>query len=261
MKPFPPVALLVVSLLVSALSDAQAQGTRLLKGTVLDSANHKPVSRAAIYLGRAATGQRTANDGTFSVPAEESPQILMVRLPGYVPAFVAVPAGAAGTETDLGTTSVRRVKTDADRADAQAADVTVYPELVRFYDHMKRYPNGLFLRPDDLQRVGGSLFDLIRQKPGFHFICYTNRRGETDCGQQANRGRGSIMGRSEQSPEQQACLLEVWTNDQVRQWTLDEVQMDDVLAVEAYPNPGTTPQDFAGSPCAAVMLYMKRLGS
>jgi len=181
----------------------------------------------------------------------------MVRRWGYVPALVTIPEGIAGTETDLGATSMRQLKTDPDRAAAQDADVRMYPELARFYDHKARYRQGVFLTPDDLQRVGGSLFTLIRQKPGFHFICYVTRKRERDCGQQASRGRTYIMNPNPTSAEQQPCLLELWTNALGPRRTLDEVQTDDVLAVEAYPDPGATPQEFTGSPCAAIMLWMK----
>jgi hypothetical protein len=33
--------------------------------------------------------------------------------------------------------------------------------------------------------------------------------------------------------------------------------VDAILAAEAYPNPGVTPGQYAGSPCAALILYMK----
>ena len=235
-------------------------GSRTIKGTVVDSANHKPVPQAAIYLGRTAIGQHTGNDGTFRVSVADGPLVLMVRRWGYVPALVTIPEGIAGTETDLGTTSMRQLKTDSDRAAAQGADVRMYPELAQFYDHKARYRQGVFLTPDDLQRTGGSLFTLIRQKPGFHFICYVTRNGERDCGQQPSRGRTSIMNPNPASAEQTPCSLELWTNALGPQRTLDEVQMDDVLAVEAYPDPGVTPPEFKGSPCAAIMLWMKQIG-
>ena len=52
----------------------------------------------------------------------------------------------------------------------------------------------------------------------------------------------------------------LWTNALGPQHTLDEFQMEDVLAVEAYPHPGITPPEFAGSPCATIMLWMKHSG-
>jgi hypothetical protein len=252
----------VVTLVLGAVNTASGQGgSRTIKGSVVDSVRHTPVSQAVIYLGRMPTGQRTGNDGTFRVSAPERPLVLMVRRWGYVPALIAIPEGPAAIETDLGTTSMRQLKTDADRAAAQDADVRVYPELVQFYDHKASYRQGVFLTPEDLERVGGSLFTLIREKPGFHFICFATRKGEWDCGQQSSRGPTSIMTPNPTSAEREPCLLQLWTNALGPQQTLDEVQMDDVLAVEAYPHPGITPPEFAGSPCATIMLWKKQNGS
>lgn len=253
--------MLATTLILTAMHATLVQGaSRTIKGTVVDSADHKPVSRAVIFLGRWSTAQRTGDDGTFRVRAPTDPALLLVRRPGYVPAVVLVVEGDSGSEVDLGTTSMRQVKTDADRAEAQNADVSVYPELAQFYDHKTHYRQGLFFRPDDLQRSGGSLFTLIRQKPNFHFICYVTRRGDWDCGQQESRGRTSITNPNPRSAEQEPCLMVVLTNALGPQHTLDEFQMSDVLAVEAYPHPGVTPPEFTGSPCATVILWMRNGG-
>jgi len=256
--------MVAVMVLLTAGHAAWAQNrSRTLTGTVVDSANHKPISPAAIFLGRVPTGQRTGGDGTFRVPASTGSLVLMVRRPGYIPALISIRADTTATDMDLGTISLRQVRTDADRADAQATDLVVYPELAQFYDRKARYRAGLFLTPDDLQRVGGSLFNYIRQKPGFHFLCYVTQRGEWDCGAERSRGRTSIMNANPTSREQEPCLLNLWFNSVGvgPQRTLDQVQMSDVLAVEAYPNPGVTPPEFAGSPCAAIMLWMTQAGS
>ncbi len=253
--------MLATTLILTAMHAALVQGgSRTIKGTVVDSADHKPVAKAVIYLGRWSTAQRTGDDGTFHVPAPADRTLIMVRLPGYVPAVVVVAAGDSGSEMDLGTTTLLKVKTDADRAEAQNADILMYPELAQFYDHKAKFRQGLFLTPDDLQRVGGSLFTLIRQKPNFHFICYVTRRGDWDCGQQESRGRTSIMNPNPRSAEQEPCLMVVLTNAIGPQHTLDEFQMSDVLAVEAYPHPGVTPPEFTGSPCATVILWMRNGG-
>jgi hypothetical protein len=254
--------MLAVPLVLAAADPAWGQGrSRTIKGTVVDSANHKPISQAVIQLGRMPTGQRTGNDGAFRVSAPETPVVLMVRRSGYIPALIAVSEGPAASETDVGTTSMRQSKTDADRAAVQDADVIVYPELAPFYERKATYRQGtVFLTPDELQRVGGSLFSLIRQKPGFRFICIRTRKGNVDCGQEASRGRTSIMNPNPRSAEQEPCLLALWTNGLEQHRTLDEVRMDEVLAVEAYPHPGVTPPEFAGSPCATIMLWMKQNG-
>jgi hypothetical protein len=252
-----PVAILATTLVLTVVNAALGQGgSRTFKGTVVDSANQKPLSGAGIFLSRMTTAQRTGDDGTFRASAPTDPAPLLVRKPGYVPAVIVIAAGDSGSEKDLGTISMRKVKTDADRADVQNADMQMYPELARFYDHKATYRQGLFLTPDELQRVGGSLFALIRQKPNYHFICYVTRRGDVDCGQEASRGRTSIMNPHPRSAEQEPCLMVLWTNALGPQRTLDEIQMDDVLAVEAYPHPGVTPAEFTGSPCATIMLWM-----
>ena len=229
---------------------------RTIKGTVVDSASHKPISQATIYVGRTTAG-RTGNDGTFRVAADQDPTVLMVHRSGYIPALVDLPQDTTPTEKDLGTLSLPPVKTDADRAVVQDADTRMFPELASFYDHKTRYRQGVFLTPDDLERLGGNLFGWIRQKQGFHFICIFTRRGDVDCGQEATRGRTSITNPHPTSRETEPCLLSVWTNALGPQHTLDEFQMSDVLAVEAFPTPGVTPPEFAGSPCATIMLWMK----
>jgi hypothetical protein len=111
---------------------ASGQGaTRTIKGTIVDSANHKPLSQAVLYLGRWSTAQRTGGSGTFRLTVPIDPALLLVRRPGYVPAVDLVVEGDSGSELDLGAISMRKVKTDADRVDAQNADVSVYPELAQ----------------------------------------------------------------------------------------------------------------------------------
>ena len=255
-------AMFALTLALAAVNPASGQGrTRTIKGTVVDSAKHKPVSQAAIFIGRMFTGQRTGDDGTFHVTAPQGPLVVMIRRPGYIPVLTALAGDTSGTDTDMGAANMQQVKSDADRAAVQDADMKIYPELSRFYDHKARYRQGLFLAPDDLQHGGGSLFTLIRQKPNFHFICIITQRGDQDCGQEASRGRTSIMNPNPTSAEQTPCLMQVWSNGLGPQKTLDQVQLDDVLAVEAFPHPGVTPTEFMGSPCAAIMLWMKEGGT
>ncbi|HEY7192283.1 MAG TPA: hypothetical protein VH439_00935 [Gemmatimonadales bacterium] len=251
------LVLSVSILLLSAASTTMAQRhPRTIQGIVVDSGNHKPLSQAVIYVGRIATGQRTGNDGVFTVTADSEPLVVMVRHWGYVPVIISVGPGTDSV-TNAGTVGLRQVKKDEDRAAVANVDMAIFPELYHFYQRKAHYKSALFLTPDDLQRVGGNLINLIREKQGFHFICFVNKRDEVDCGQQASRGRTSIMNPNPTSAEQEPCLMTVWDNALSHHRTLDEYLMDDVLAVEAYPNPSATPPDFAGSPCAALMLWMK----
>jgi hypothetical protein len=244
------------------VDSARAQDrTRIITGTVVDSVSTKPLAQAEIFVGRTSAQEHTGKDGTFRVPAAQGPVVLMVRRAGYVPVFLTAPGDTAGSETDVGTARLRPVKTDADRAALQAADVRAFPELARFYQDKAAYPQGLFFTPDDLERMGGALLPFIRQKPNFRFICFVNRKHEVDCGQELSRGPTSIMRGNPASREQEPCELEVWTNggEPFRQ-TLDNILVDAVLAAEAFSNPGVTPPPYKGSPCAALILYMKETG-
>jgi len=49
----------------------------------------------------------------------------------------------------------------------------------------------------------------------------------------------------------------VWRAGVVASTSLDEIQITDVLAMEAYASAATTPGDFAGSRCGVVVLWMK----
>lgn len=255
----------VMALILAGASAAAAQSpSRTIKGTVVDSANHKPLPQASVYIMRAPTGQRSGNDGTFHITADTDIVILMIRRPGYVPALVSLPPGPSASEADAGTIALRQVRSDSDRTEVEDVDRKVFPELTRFYDHKTRYgkSGAVFLAPDELQRIGGGLFSYIRQKPGFHFLCYVTQHGDWDCGEQRGRGRTSITNPNPRSAEQPPCPLSLWYNSVGvgPQKTLDQVQMGDVLAVEAYANPGVTPPEFAGSPCATIMLWMKPTG-
>ncbi len=73
------------------MSGATLTLAAVIKGTVVDSAKHKPVSQAAIFIGRMPTGQRTGDDGTFHVSAPQGPLVVMIRRPGYVLAVEAFP--------------------------------------------------------------------------------------------------------------------------------------------------------------------------
>src|SRR2546428_14144356 len=76
-------------------------GSRTLKGTVVDSTNHKPISQAVIYAGRWTAGS-PGNDGTFGVTPDQDPTRLIARRPGYIPALVPVPRDSTTPEQDLG---------------------------------------------------------------------------------------------------------------------------------------------------------------
>src|SRR2546426_7807124 len=72
MRPSTAGVMLAMTLVLTAVGAAPGQGgSRTIKGTVVDSANHKPVSQAVIHLRRMTTGQRTRDDGTVRVAAPQ----------------------------------------------------------------------------------------------------------------------------------------------------------------------------------------------
>src|SRR5260221_2692844 len=143
-------AMFAVTLALAAVNAASGQGrTRTIKGTVVDWARPKQVSQAAIFIGRMFTGQRTGDDGTFHVSAPQGPLVVMIRRPGYIPVLTALAGDTSGTDTDMGAANTQQVKSDADRAAVQDADMKIYPELSRFYDHKARYRQGFFFQAED----------------------------------------------------------------------------------------------------------------
>src|SRR6266446_6823450 len=92
-------AMFAFVLVLAAVNLAAGQGgTRSITGTVMDSANHKPLSQAGGSFGRMPASQRTGNDGKFSMSGPPDALLLAVRRPGYVPVIVEVPADTVATD-------------------------------------------------------------------------------------------------------------------------------------------------------------------
>jgi carboxypeptidase family protein len=253
------VALVAASLVICRVAGAGAQDAgRTVEGKVLDSRNEKPISGAQVYFDREELDAVSGADGSFKAPIGQGGHRFVIRRPGYVPQHAAAGPGAAGERVDLGTVHLRQVKTDADRDTVEAVDLELHPRLASFYDRMHKYRQGSFLTPDDMQRNGGVLSQIIRAKTGFRNMCVANRQGELDCGK-SYRGPTTILGSGRPAHEEdQMCFVRVWTDDVGPERALDDIRMDEILAVEAYPNTNTTPREFPGSSCATIRLWMKR---
>jgi hypothetical protein len=188
-------------------------------------------------------------------------QVLIARRSGYVPERIEVPAAENGSDIDVGTVNLRQVKNDADKATVRAFDIELHPGLAAFYDRKDKYRGGAFFTPDELERMAGSITQMVRARTGFRDICVANRQGQLDCGK-ADRGPSTIMGSGTSSFEQQKmCFVRVWTDDVGPERALDDIRIDEILAVEAYPNTNLTPREFPGSDCATIRLWMKRAES
>ena len=243
------------TLLVVLAGALQAQENRIIKATVVDAGN-KPLSGATVYLDGDEADVRSGKDGSLTLQAPNAEATLVVRKPGYVPASIKVPQGG---EVNAGTAQLRQIKSDEDREAVKAIDLQLYPRLAGFYDRKARYKQASFLTPDEVQRSAGTVTDIIRQKQGFHEMCIGNRQGGLDCGKKSNRGPSTIYGSgSPGNAVQQMCFARVWTDDVGPERTLDEIHLNEILAIEAYPSAITTPSEFPGGSCVTIRLWMKR---
>jgi hypothetical protein len=231
------------------------QGLRTVSiaGRIMDEANKKALAGAMIYLNRFPQQELSDKDGRFVV-TNEAPVELIVRRVGYVPFSTTVEPD----HSNVGDVLLHPVRTDADRKALEAMDVKIYPQLAAFYQRRAEFRRGAFFTPDDLARAAGTIPDLLRPRPGFKNICVMNRRDEWDCGK-ADRGPTTIMGSGQSSfARENECTVRVWTDDVGPEKTLDDVRLDELLAVEAYPTPNDTPKGLGTSQCASVRLWTKR---
>jgi hypothetical protein len=58
--------------------------------------------------------------------------------------------------------------------------------------------------------------------------------------------------------EQQLCLTRIWVDEVGPERSLEEIPVKEVLAIEAYPSVANTPTEFPGSPCATIMLWIRK---
>jgi hypothetical protein len=224
-----------------------------ITGRVVGSLSKKPLANAAIYLNGALSKEGSAGDGSFSV-SHEAPAELIVRRAGFVPFAVIVDPD----KSNVGEIALQPVETDADRRALDTMNQRIYPQLRSFYERRAQVKRGAFWTPDDVERSAGSIPNLVRQKPGFRNICVANRQGEWDCGK-GNRGPTTIMGSGQSSfAAELDCTVRVWTDDVGPEQTLDEIRLDEVLAIEAYPTPNDVPKGLGQAQCATVRLWMKR---
>ncbi|MBI4502604.1 MAG: hypothetical protein HY700_15770 [Gemmatimonadetes bacterium] len=249
---------LIMAVLLGALSPAPARaqaGSRTITGTAVDSASGKPLSGAMAYANRTIGGKPTGKDGRFALAAEPLEPFFVVRVPGYVPAKV--PWSNADSTGSVGRVRLRRVKGDQDRFAVQAEDIRVYPQLARFYDRKANLRQGAFLTPDEVKLRGtSSLRDVIRQMPGLQRMCLVTREGELDCGKSLDRGPTTILN---QPAQPDVCVAAIWYYGFTGPThpSMEEVRMDEVIAIEGYERAGSTPAEFSGHNCGAMVLWMK----
>jgi len=239
---------LVLGLLQFGAGLLLAQGNTIT-GTIIDSASSKPLAGALVYVGQTAPGKGTGKDGKFRVDNVGAGAVVVVRHAGHVPKGI-TPPEAGG---DVGTLPLRAVKTDEDREAVDIGNKRVFPQLADFYSRRKALSAGFFFTPDDVELSGARQpSDVVRRATGLRNVCVVDRQGAADCGDPTKRGT-TYSGFQESGP----CIAVIWTGGARARGALDEMAINDVLAIEAYAQPGSTPPDFAGSRCATIVVWMK----
>ncbi len=240
------LTLLAVGLSISP-SRIQAQPT--LTGTLVDTASGKPLSGAEIFFITDPSGQKSGKDGRFTVKARTAQETTLIfRKNGYVPV-----RASAGDGTDLGMLYLRPIKGDTDIVAVDAFDLLVYPTLAPFYRRKREITQAYFFTPEEVARGGRMVSDVLRRNRALGNICLKQSTGELDCGVSAKRGTTYSDFRS---GEAAPCAVVNYVDGKRSDASVDELQISEVLAIEAYPLASITPREFADGRCGAVVVWL-----
>ncbi len=220
----------------------------VLVGTVLDSASNKPLADAVVYVG-STPGEPTRKDGRFRVAVGPG-AVVVVHRAGYVPRGVTLPAAG----DDAGTVVLHKVKTDEDRRVVEMETLRVYPRLSGFFQRKQQFTAGFFFSPEEIAVSGARQpSEILRRAQGLRNICLADRQDAVDCGDPSKRGTTYSGFRSGEVQ----CAAAIWTPEGKARGALDDMLVDGILAIEVYPQPGSTPPEFAGSRCATVVVWSR----
>lgn len=244
--------LLALVLLVAFAAQAGLAQDRAITGVVVDSSSNKPLVGATVYVGLEAAGNPTVKDGKFSVDKAGPGDLVVVHRAGYVPRPIAVPEGSGSV--DLGAVRMRQAKSTEDRAAVDAEDLRVHPFLADYHRRKAELTAGVFYNQEDIEVTGTrNLTEVIRRMPGFRIACIVDRQDQWDCGEDTKRGTTYSGFRSSDT----RCATAFWTTAGRLHSSAEEILTEDVAAIEAYAQPGSTPADFSGSRCGTVVVWMR----
>jgi hypothetical protein len=240
-----------LTLLVAGLtlSTERIQAQPPLTGTLIDTLSGKPLSGAEIFFVTDPAGQKSGKDGRFSVKRRDGQgTTLIFRKSGYVP------IRAVASETgDLGTLYLRPIKGDSDVVAVDAFDMLVYPGLASFYRRKRELTQAYFFTPEEVARGGRTVSDVIRRNRALSGLCLKQATGDLDCGVSAKRGTTYSGFRS---GEEAPCAVINYVDGKRTESDLDDLQISDVLAIEAYPLISMTPREFQDGRCGAVVVWL-----
>ena len=228
-------------------------------GRVVDSLSAKPLERAVIYFDRETVDLFSRADGWFRIdrptPADT---ILVVRRIGYVPTRVRVPYSASASEIDLGPIRLRAVATKLDQIAIEAEEVKRYPQLEDFYRRRARL-TGFFMTPEEIARASArkpsNLVErTVRVKTGCNDVGAGRwqKGAPFDCTALNSRPQGAVVGGAVTVVN---CEMDIWLNGQRSPFQLDEIPVKEIVALEVYSGPATTPPMYASGHCGVVAIW------
>ncbi len=230
-----------------------------MTGRVEDSLSGKVLERSFVYFEGQVGDNFSKSDGRFRINRPTiTDTILVIRRIGYVPIRVVVPNSAAASLVDMGTVKLRAAATKLDRIAIEAEEKARYPHLEGFY-HRRGLLQGFFMTPEDIASAAASKPSRLLER-SVKVITGCNDRGNGrwmkgapfDCTAQSNRPRASgVSGRLLMTH----CEMDVWLDGRRSLVELDEVPVKEIVAIEVYSGPATTPSMFGAGDCGAVAIW------
>ena len=224
-------------------------------GQAVDSLSGKALGRAVVYFDQYKTDYLSGNDGRFAVERKRpTDTVLVVRRIGYVPTYVIVKFSASASRIDIGTVTLRPIATQLDKIAVETEEIRRYPQLEDFYRRRERQA-GFFMTPDEIARASAPKPSrLIERSVKVNVGCNDRgngrwqRGGPFDCTPQSSRPQGLAGGLSD-------CQMDLWVDGQPSNLQLDEIPVKEIVALEVYSGPGTTPTAFGDGHCGVVVLW------
>ncbi|MBI4501204.1 MAG: carboxypeptidase regulatory-like domain-containing protein [Gemmatimonadetes bacterium] len=249
------VAYLCFGATTSVAAQIAAPTDRVVSGRVVDSVSGRALPRAVLYFERVNQEYQSGPDGRFRIEGVRPlDTLLVVRRIGYVPVRVPVPFSVSAAEMDVGTVWLRPVATKLDVIAVEAEEVRRYPQLDDFYRRKHLGRAGFFLTPEEIARANARrTSNLLERSSKVKTECNDTGRWQKgapfDCTAQNSRPQGAGGMRVEQ------CALEVWVDGVRTAVNVDDVPVREILAIEVYNGPATTPTVFGSGHCGVVAIW------
>jgi len=262
-------AVLVAVPRVACAQGAPAPGRSLLRGSVLDDADDRPIAGATVAIELLRLQAVSDSAGAFRMPYIPAGRyIVLVRRLGFTPLSAVLTFGAADTlEYDFAL-----VKQPANLPEvAVTTDAPVPPKLAEF-DARRKAGFGRFITPAELEKQQDRrLSEVIARLPGPRIM-----RGQGNYGWVASSvGSGAIQRRFALSPmdlrrgaDPNQCYAAVMLDGNLvysgrsgeQLFDVNSLGTNSVAAIEYYRDAASTPSKFnvrGGETCGLIVIWTK----